>query len=95
MCNPGLGEETSPTLNCLFLALSFHVDFFYHFALGTMEPLGQASKLFFFAPLRSLMDDFMSSCYVAGMPFIAGLPHLTLMVASTSPACLYFEDLSL
>ncbi len=72
-----------------FLALSVHVDFFYHFALGTLELLGQASKLFFLAPLRSLMDKFPA--------FLLRCWHALHCrpASSHTDGCLYITSLSL
>jgi hypothetical protein len=52
-----------------------HVDFFHFSAFGTPDPLGQASKFFFFTPLLLPMD-------VLPFSYPAGLSHCT------STACL-------
>jgi hypothetical protein len=48
-----------------------HVDLFSASPLVTLEPLGQASKLYFFAPLRLLMDISQMLSYPAGLSYVA------------------------
>ncbi len=81
-------------MELFFKCFMFPLTLFF-ITLRTLEPLGQASKLYFFSPLRSPMDILPLSCYTTVLPhcmstacppYMAGLPLW-------SSTCLYAAGL--
>ncbi len=68
--------------HCLFFFTMTYCTFFHPLVLGTLAPLGQASKFLFFS-LESPMYVIASGCF-----YVNGLP-LCLRPSSTPTACLY------
>jgi hypothetical protein len=64
--------------------------------LGTLEPLGWASKLYSFDLLRPQMDVLPLIYYATSLPYVAGLPHLHHQLALFQiDSCRYIAGLPL